>query len=390
MRKYFFLWFLFLGFTGCGHPGISQNIGIKTGADRTEAWLPILKNKRIALVGNQTSEIDGVHLLDSMLSLELQVSKVFSPEHGFRGKADAGEQVRDGKDSLTGIPIISLYGNHKKPQAKELADIDIIVFDIQDVGVRFYTYSSTMHLVMEACAENGKELLIFDRPNPNGSYIDGPILNMDYQSFVGMHPVPLIHGMTLGEYAGMINGERWLRDSMQCRLTVIPCANYSHDKEYILPVPPSPNLPNQQAIYLYPSLGLFEGTKVSVARGTPFPFQAFGNPDLNAGNFYFTPVVTPGAAQDPKYKGEECRGKDLRNFQPEEGFTRLYLGWLKWAYAHEDIKEKFFNDYFVQLAGTPDLKRQIEENMSEDEIRNSWEEGLEDFKLIREEYLLYR
>ena len=380
----------FLLFTSCSAevPVVSDEI--QTGADQIDVWYPLLAGKRVALVGNQTSEINGVHLVDTLISLGIRPVKVFSPEHGFRGKADAGQLIPDGKDSITGIDVVSLYGDHKKPTALDLADVDIIVFDIQDVGARFYTYISTMHYVMEACAENGKMFIVLDRPNPNGNYIDGPVLEPKNQSFVGMHPVPVVHGMTIGEYARMINGEGWLKAGMQCDLRIIPCLHYDHSKEYILPVQPSPNLPNQEAIYLYPSLAFFEGTVISVARGTLFPFQAFGHPELLAGDFYFVPESTPGASLNPPLKNQKCRGIDLRKFSFENDRPdSLRLDWLIWAYNNISEKDKFFNNFFIKLSGTADLQAQIQSGMPENEIRESWEPKLSAFKEIRDKYLLY-
>ena len=343
------------------------------------------------MVGNQTSRINDVHLADTMVSLGIQLVKIFSPEHGFRGNADAGQKISDGKDSLTGIDVVSLYGNLKKPSPRDLADVDVVIFDIQDVGVRFYTYISTMHIVMEACAENDISVIIFDRPNPNGNYIDGPVLELKNQSFVGMHAVPIVHGMTVGEYARMINGEGWLKDGMKCDLRIVPCLNYDRSKEYFLPVPPSPNLPNQQAIYLYPSLALFEGTLISVGRGTPFPFQAFGHPELQAGDFYFVPESTPGASMNPPFKDQMCRGTDLREYFGENSRPDcLQLDWLIWAYKNMNHPDKFFNNYFIRLSGTESLQIQIESGMSEKEIRESWEPKLSAFKVIRDKYLLYK
>ncbi len=377
-----------LAFTSCIAGGGTDVI---PGAERTDEYLPLIAGKRIALVANQTSIIKNKHLADSLLSLDVDLVRIFSPEHGFRGKSDAGMAVENGIDLKTGLPVISLYGRHKKPIPADLEDVEVVLFDIQDVGVRFYTYLSTMHYVMEACAENGKTMIILDRPNPNGDYIDGPVLETKFSSFVGMHPVPVVYGMTIGEYGRMINGEGWLEGGRRCDLTVIPCLHYDHRTHYTLPVPPSPNLPNQQAVRLYPSLAFFEGTPVSVGRGTSFPFQVYGWPGSTAGDFCFTPQSTPGAALHPKHEGQKCCGKDLRRYQPPDGrWVRLSLNWLIGAYDQFGDKASFFNGYFSKLAGTDQLQKQIESHLSAGEIRRSWEPGLTVFRKIRSKYLLYR
>ena len=366
---------------------------ITTGANQTEKYLPLLKGKKIAVVANQTSTIGTVHLVDSLLKLGITIEKVFAPEHGFRGTADAGEKVADGKDKKTGISILSLYGRkNRKPSPEKLAGIDLVIFDIQDVGARFYTYISTMHYVMEACAENNIPLLILDRPNPNGFYVDGPILNSDQKSFVGMHPVPIVHGMTIGEYAKMINGENWLKNSVQCELTIIECQNYSHKDKYQLPIAPSPNLPNMESIYLYPSLCLFEGTNVSVGRGTKTPFQIFGSPYIPKTNFSFTPKPTFGA-KHPKHENKVCNGYDLTsfgtNFMPEVG--ELYLHWLVSMYHQTSNKDVFFlkNGFFNLLTGNKLIKQMIVDGKTVENIRNSWSKELSDYKIMRKGYLLY-
>ncbi|MCG9970749.1 exo-beta-N-acetylmuramidase NamZ family protein [Christiangramia crocea] len=369
-----------------------ENTEIMTGANNTQAYLPLIKDKKIGLVGNQTSIIktekgDYIHLVDSLLKYNIQIEKVFAPEHGFRGTADAGEVVKDGIDTKTGLPVISLYGENKKPSAEVLKDLDMLVFDIQDVGARFYTYISTLHYIMEACAENNIPLLVLDRPNPNGSYIDGPILEKEYKSFVGMHPVPVVHGMTIGEYAKMINGEKWLKDGVQCELKVIEIESYDHSKTYSLPVKPSPNLPNDKSINLYPSLCFFEGTNVNAGRGTNKQFQVFGSPFLEKEyySYHYTPEPMDGA-QHPKHKGKECHGKDLSEVAE---LNSLNLEWLIEAYNHTSSKEDFFNSFFTKLAGTEKLQQQIEEGLSANEIKASWQDGLKEYGEVRKKYLLY-
>ena len=359
---------------------------IKTGADNYSTYLPILKDKKIGIVTNQTGILSNkMHVVDFLLEKNITIQKIFAPEHGFRGTADAGEHVVDGKDSKTGLSIISLYGDNKKPKPDQLAGIDIIVFDLQDVGARFYTYISSLHYIMEACAENNIPLLILDRPNPNGSIVDGPILEPAFSSFVGMHTIPLLHGMTIGEYAKMINGEKWLKNKVSCKLTVIPCINYNRKMDYSLPVKPSPNLPNDQAVNLYASLCLFEGTNVSVGRGTETQFQIYGSPYLPKSNFSFIPKPNFGA-QNPVYNGIECYGEDLSAVTK---VNRLELKWLIKAYQTTTNKSKFFNPFFTKLAGTKKLQQQIENETSETEIRESWKKGLVEFKEMRSKYLIY-
>ena len=352
-------------------------------AERTDVYLHHLENKKVGVVGNQTSMIANTHLVDSLLSLGIDVVKVFSPEHGFRGTADAGAIIDDGIDSKTGIPIISLYGNNKKPTREQLQGIDILVFDIQDVGVRFYTYISTLHYVMEAAAENNIKVIVLDRPNPNGHYIDGPILDTAFQSFVGMHPIPIAHGMTIGEYAKMINGENWI--ATKCELIVIEMENYTHNTNYNLPIKPSPNLPNAKSVNLYPSLCLFEGTNISIGRGTDYPFQHFGAPYLKS-NYSFIPKSGEGSKY-PKHEDLVCFGTDLR-FQ-EDYLTALNLNWIIETYKQCSEKEKFFTDFFDKLAGTDKLKKQIIAGKTAREIKATWKEGLEEFKKIRKKYLIY-
>ncbi len=364
---------------------------IRTGAERTEVWKPLLQGKSVALVANHTSLIGQTHLLDTLLKCGIRVKKVFAPEHGFRGMAANGEKVASAKDAKTGLPIISLYGEHKKPTAKDLKGIDIVVFDIQDVGVRFYTYISTLTYVMEACAEQKKKLLVLDRPNPNGYYIDGPVLKPEYKSFVGLHPVPVVHGMTVAEYARMVNGEGWLTNGIKCDLSWVSCEGYSHTDWYQLPVAPSPNLPNMTAVYLYPSLCFFEGTVMSVGRGTDFPFQVIGHPDLKQAPFTFTPAPRTGAP-DPLYKGQLCHGHDLRDFAMMyvRDYHKLYLFWLMGAYKDMPDKTNFFNPFFEKLAGTAEFRQQIISGASEMDIRKIWEPDLVKYKVIRKKYLLYK
>jgi len=369
----------------------SSGLEIRPGAYNTELYLPLLKGKRIALVGNQTSMIGKVHLADSLLSLHIKLKKIFSPEHGFRGTEDAGAKIKTHIDKKSGLPIISLYGKNYKPKAVDLADVDLVVFDIQDVGVRFYTYLSTLHYVMEACAENNKPLIVLDRPNPNGFYIDGPVMEESFHSFVGLHPVPIVYGMTIGEYASMINGEGWLHNQVKCDLRIIQLSNYTHRDYYCLPVNPSPNLRNMGAIYLYPSLALFEGTRISVGRGTEYPFQVVGSPFLKNAPFSFTPKSGPGAA-NPMYKDTVCYGYDLRDFcsGKKVAGNQLNLYWLLETYKNTENKEGFFNHYFNTLTGNAILKQQVIDGKSEEEIRASWEADLNKFKSVRKKYLLYK
>ena len=364
---------------------------IKVGAERTALYFPLLKDKYIAVVANQTSKLGNTHLVDTLFNSGMKLIKIFCPEHGFRGKAGAGEFVNDNVDLKTGLPIFSLYGKNRKPRAPDLKEIQVIIFDIQDVGARFYTYISTLHYVMEACAENNIELIVLDRPNPNGFYVDGPVLDMKYKSFVGMHPVPLVHGLTIGEYAQMINGEKWLAGKVQCKLKVVPVENYNHKMLYKLPVKPSPNLSTMSAIYLYPSLCLFEGTIVSVGRGTEKPFQIFGHPDLLIGDYKFKPRSIPGVSANPKLEGKLCTGFDLTEFSDGyfPNYKKIYLFWLIETYKELKDKPDFFNNFFDKLAGNSTLRKQILNGLSEEEIRKSWQPDLIKFKKIRKKYLLY-
>ena len=366
---------------------VSKYGKFKTGAENHNAYLPLLANKKVGIVTNPTGIVENKkHLVDFLLEKQINLQKIYAPEHGFRGIADAGEMIKDGKDSKTNLPIISLYGNNKKPKPEQLVDIDVMIFDIQDVGARFYTYISTLHYVMEACAENNIELLVFDRPNPNCTIIDGPVLETEHKSFVGMHPIPVLHGMTIGEYAKMINGEKWLTNGIQCKLKVIPCTNYKREMVYSLPAKPSPNLPNDKAINLYASLCFFEGTNVSVGRGTEKQFQIYGSPFLSNFNFSFRPISNFGA-KEPMHKDVLCIGEDLTKI---EKVKHLELKWLLRAYADTSDKAVFFNDFFTKLAGTKKLQEQIVNGVSEQEIRKSWEPGLIAFKEMRKQYLIYK
>lgn len=378
-----------------------------TGADNLNNHFELFENKKVGIVTNQTGLVTydsiyktmdesglnkqkllirTVHLVDYITEQSpIELVKIFAPEHGFRGTADAGEHVKDSKDVKTGLPILSLYGINKKPTAAQLAGIDVLLFDLQDVGARFYTYISHLHYIMEACAENNVSLIILDRPNPNGSIVDGPLLDTDYSSFVGMHPIPVLHGMTIGEYALMINGQGWLKNKVQCHLNIIPCENYKRTMPYKLPVNPSPNLPNPQSINLYASLCFFEGTNVSVGRGTATQFQVYGSPNLPVSDFSFTPVPNFGA-KNPMYDGVVCYGEDLTRVPQVH---QLELKWLLKAYQETTDKTAFFTPFFTKLAGSPQLQSQIEAGLSEEEIRNGWKDGLKEFKKMRADYLLY-
>tara|TARA_B100001778_G_C18598672_1_gene636071 strand:+ start:810 stop:1949 length:1140 start_codon:yes stop_codon:yes gene_type:complete len=353
------------------------------GAERTQLYLPLLEKKNVAIVGNHTSLIKQTHLVDSLLKHNINIVKVFSPEHGFRGKRDAGEKINNEIDKKTGIGIISLYGKNKKPKKSQLKNIDIIIFDIQDVGARFYTYISTMHYVLEAASEENKKVIILDRPNPNGHYIDGPILENNYKSFVGMHKVPIVHGMTIGEYATMIVGEKWIKE--KCDLTIIKMLNYNRKIAYKLSVKPSPNLPNSKSINLYPSLCLFEGTNVNIGRGTEKPFQHFGSPQLIHYSYSFIPKSGPGS-KHPKHENKTCYGVNLES---HSFLSNINLDWLIEAYNQTSNKEDFFNSFFDKLAGTEKLKKQIISGKNTNEIKETWKVGLNQFKKIRKKYLLY-
>jgi uncharacterized protein YbbC (DUF1343 family) len=386
MRNLFFYFLLFIGIQT-----ISAN-EIIVGAQRTEAYLPLLKNKSVGLVINQTSVINNTHLLDTLLSLGVDVHVVFAPEHGFRGTADAGEHINNGVDPKTKVPIVSLYGDNKKPKPAQLKDLDLVIFDIQDVGVRFYTFISTLQYVMEACAENKKPLLILDRPNPNGHYVDGPVLDTQFRSFVGMQPIPVVYGMTIGEYAKMLNGEKWLAKKVQCNTTIISCLNYDHKSFYTLPIKPSPNLPNMGAIYLYPSLCFFEGTNnVSLGRGTDKPFQIYGSDEFaNTLPYSFTPKSVDGA-KNPPLLNKTCYGYDLSEISLENLRKQKFtLSYLINAYKNAKQKDKFYNSFFIKLSGKASLATQIEKSADEKTIKASWKTQLTKFKTIRKKYLLYK
>ena len=361
------------------------------GAYQIKLYKHILEGKSVAVVANQTSMIGHTHLVDTLLSLRISIKVIFAPEHGFRDLADAGEKIENGKDAATGISLISLYGGHLKPLPEDLRGIDIVIFDIQDVGARFYTYISTLHYMLEACAENHVKCLILDRPNPNGFYFDGNVLDTVYRSFVGIDPVPVVHGMTVGEYAKMLNGEGWLKGGIKCDLTVIKCRNYDHKTLYNLPVKPSPNLPDQNSVYLYPSICFFEGTNLSLGRGTAFPFQVFGSPDLPDRGFSFTPESLPGA-KNPPLLGVKCYGTDLRDAMKRKLVPKpvINLDWIISAYKDFPDKGKFFTPYFDVLAGGPVLREQIQKGMTTKQIRATWQDGLKKFGVIREKYLLYK
>ncbi|WP_423737747.1 exo-beta-N-acetylmuramidase NamZ family protein [Chitinophaga caseinilytica] len=365
----------------------AQDANVRTGAQRTDVYLPLLKGKRVGMLVNQTAMISpSVHLVDSLLALKVNIVKIFSPEHGFRGMADAGEKVGNSRDARTGLPIVSLYGKHRQADAADLADVDVLVFDVQDVGTRFYTYISTLQELMESAAKFGKPLIVLDRPNPNGHYIDGPILDTAFRSFVGMQPIPTVHGMTVAEYAQMLNGEGWLAGKVRCRLTVVPCENYDHTTMYQLPVKPSPNLPNMRSIYLYASTCLFEGTVFSLGRGTDKPFQVYGHPLLPKNLFSFTPKSVPGA-KSPVLMDSTCYGYDLTTIDPKA--DEIDLSFLLNAYRLFPEKARFFNNFFDKLAGSDILRKQIQQGLSAEAIRKSWEPGLQRFASIRKKYLLY-
>ncbi|WP_203969349.1 exo-beta-N-acetylmuramidase NamZ family protein [Capnocytophaga stomatis] len=362
------------------------------GANRMDLYLPLLQNKKVGIVTNQTGIVKTqngkyVHLVDTLLKKDVKVIKVFAPEHGFRGQADAGEVVKDGKDSKTGLPIVSLYGKNKKPTREQLADLDVVLFDLQDVGVRFYTYISTLHYVMEACAEQQLPVVVLDRPNPNAHYIDGPVLEPEFKSFIGMHPVPVVYAMTIGEYGQMINGEKWLNNNLVANLKVIPLANYTHQTPYSLPVKPSPNLPNDVSINLYPSLCFFEGTNISMGRGTSWQFQVYGSPYLENTSFSFTPKPNEGDKK-PMFNGKVCYGEDLRNHPT---LSKLNFTWLKKALEQsKGVKMPFFTSSFNKIAGNATLKQQIIDQKSDDEIRKTWQPALDKFKQTRKKYLIYK
>lgn len=378
---YFFLIFFTVQHNSVGQRKKNEFVNAD---EQTENYLPALKNKRVALLANNTAVIGNKHLLDILLENKVQVQRIFSPEHGFRGTEDAGDLVSNQIDKKSGIQIISLYGNKKKPSKEDLEGIDILIFDIQDVGVRFFTYISTLTYAMEACAENNITLLVLDRANPNAHYIDGPVLESNCKSFVGIHPVPIVYGMTIGEYAQMVNGENWLPRQLKCPLEIIKISQYNHHQKCMLSIAPSPNLNSPKSILLYPTLCLFEGTCISMGRGTRKPFTMYGHPKFTEGDFYFTPKAIKHMSSKPPYKNEKCRGFNLIG-----DTNKFNLQPLINAYHLYPDKENFFNNFFKNLAGTSELKTQIEQGLSEEEIRKTWQSKLDEFKLIRKKYLLY-
>jgi uncharacterized protein YbbC (DUF1343 family) len=364
-----------------------SNPPVVVGAARLDLLLPKLENKNVALVVNYTATVAQTHLADTLKSRGVNIKKIMAPEHGFRGNAANGELVKDGYDTKTNLPVVSLYGNNRKPTREQLSDVDVIIYDIQDVGVRFFTYIGTLHYVMEACAENGKKLIVLDRPNPNSGYIDGPVLSLDQKSFVGMHPVPVVHNMTVGEFALMINGEGWLDGRKKCELEIIPLENWSHSDKYALPLKPSPNLPNDQAVGLYPSICFFEGTTLSLGRGTEFPFQAIGHPDLKGFEFQFTPVTIEGVAKNPPQENKRCFGLDLRKVPIPQ---KVDLHYLLDMYKAFPKKDEFFNSFFERLAGNTILRQQIKDGLTEDQIRATWQKDLNAYEEVRKKYVLYQ
>ena len=383
-KSTFLFWLTMISFTSA-----SCQKQITISAANVDAYIPLLKQKKVGIVAHKASVISSakntIHLVDLLRKKNISIQKVFAPEHGFRSTADAGEKIENQIDPKTQLPIISLYGKNRKPSKEQLKDIEIMVFDLQDVGVRFYTYLSTLHNVMEACAENNIPLIVLDRPNPNAHYIDGPVLNLEHKSFVGMHPVPIVYGMTIGEYAQMINGEKWLANSIKCNLTVIPLENYTHQTTYKLTVRPSPNLPNKQSIALYPSLCLLEPTRVSIGRGTDLQFQVYGHPGFPKTDFSYIPKSNFGS-KNPKHKGQICYGENLTTVNPP---SKIELKWLLNAYSNFSEKDSFFLKGFERISGVSSLKKQLIDGASEKTIRNSWTDGLNKFKKTRTKYLLY-
>ena len=398
MKRFLFASLILLTFVTCGsgvHVSNTPSSPTKeivpqkevvTGASQLDLLLPKLKDKRVALVVNHTSLIGKTHLADTLKSRGVNIVKIFGPEHGFRGNAADGEHVNDSIDDKTGIPVVSLYGKNRKPTAKQFSNVDVVIFDIQDVGTRFYTYIGTMHYVMETCAETKKKLIILDRPNPN-AFVDGPMNEKPLQSFVAMHAIPIAHGLTVGELAQMINGEEWLANKLKCEIEIVTLKNWQHSDDYILPVKPSPNLPNNQAVKMYPYICLFEGTVISLGRGTPFPFQVLGNPELKAMPFQFTPQTIKGVAVNPPHENKLCYGIDLRNASIERKIDLSYLFQMYKAYPD---KEKFFLPYFDILAGNTTLKQQIKDGLTEEQIRESWKKDLTTYNEMRKKYLLYQ
>ena len=390
MRAFLILLSLIL-FPGSGCSTEIAEQKVITGAERMTEYMPLITGKTVALVANQTSLVGETHLVDTLRSLGVSIKVIFAPEHGFRDLADDGTTIQSGTDPITGIEIVSLYTKQRKPAPEDLEGVDYVIFDIQDVGTRFYTYLTTMSYVMEACAENEVPMIILDRPNPNGYYTDGPILDTAFSSFVGIHPIPVVHGMTFGEYSAMVNGEGWLAGGIKCDVTVVGCMNYTHETLYQLPVKPSPNLPNMNSIYLYPSICFSEGTVLSCGRGTTFAFQVLGAPDMPDRGFSFIPEPMPGAT-NPRHKGLVCYGLDLRNaladgLVPAPGIN---LEWIINAYKDYPDKAKFFNGYFDTLAGGTSLREQIQQGKTAEEIKASWKSGLDSFNLIRNKYLMYK
>ncbi len=395
---YTILTFTLIALLSCENANYSQNSAesidtfelneIIVGAERLEEYIYLVRDKKVAIVANHASTIKDVHIVDHFLSEGVDVIKVFSPEHGFRGDADAGEKVKSEIDAKTKLPIISLYGDNKKPKKEQLDNVELIVFDLQDVGVRFYTYISTLHYVIEAAAELGIPLIVLDRPNPNAHYIDGPILKEGFESFVGLHPIPVVYGLTIGELAVMINEEGWINTTKKCNLKIISCLNYNHQREYVLPISPSPNLPNQESIYLYPSLCFFEGTAISVGRGTDLPFQQIGSPDLKGEyDYYFVPKPSKGA-KNPKWNGKKCYGLNLENLDAVRE-DKLNLNYLIEFYNKSASRDDFFNSFFKLLAGQNDLRQAIEKGDSAMEIAKSWDREKEAYLKLRSKYLIY-
>lgn len=382
-----FFGFIFFGII-CVFYSVALGNNIITGAEQAEKYLPLIQNKKVGLVVNNTSVAGNIHLVDFLLSKNIKVEKIFAPEHGFRGNASAGEEIKDGIDTKTGIPVISLYGQTKKPTLLQLNNLEVLIFDIQDVGCRFYTYISTLHLVIEACAENNLQLIVLDRPNPNGDYIAGPILKPGFESFVGMDPIPVVHGCTVGELANMINGEKWHKANKSCDLKVVPVQNYTHTTKYELPVRPSPNLPNYLSVRLYPSLCFFEATSVSVGRGTSFPFQVLGGLNKNLGDFNFIPKSIPGVADKPLNENKICYGVDLRLLKEVPKFTLKYF--IDFYNKYENKKDFLTREsWFNTLAGTDELLKLIRSGKSETEILAQFKPELDKFKTMRKKYLLY-
>ena len=403
MKKYFYLISILFLFTSCGTSQESKSIKQKNetekstlkkriivGAERFELYLGLLKNKKVALVVNQSSLVKKQHLLDFLIEKKVNIVKIFAPEHGFRGNVDRGKHIDNDIDKKTSVPIVSMFGKNRRPQNKQLQDVDIVIFDIQDAGARFFTYISSMHEVMEACVINNKSLIILDRPNPLGDYIDGPIRQKQFKSFVGMHPIPIVHGLTVGELAQMINGEGWLENLNKCELKIIKVKNYDHSMQYELPVKPSPNLPNQLSIRLYPSLCFFEATNISIGRGTKFPFQVVAYPNKIFGDSLFIPKDIKGMQLNPIQEGKVCYGIDLRNLKSEN--QKFTLKYLISFYKKSNFKNKFFSRerWFKLLSGNGKLINQIKNGLSEKEIKKSWTKELEQYKLMRKKYLLYK